>query len=702
MNGTSSKESQRQSGESNRDQGYAYALIAVVILGVAALGITLRDSSDAPLEPPVAPTGAPQEPATGEASVGSPAPATRPSVIPADAPRVFSLTGRRDAKGKLWWNGIPKEMEKGTVEPTGASNIALKDYVGAESCKDCHPGNHASWSQHPHRWMNAMATDEIVMGDFSEGAFIEYLGGRATFYMESGRRRMKLERDDVVRIFDINRTIGSRFTQYYVGKLLEGPETQSHVLRQLEHVLPFGWWIDKKEWIPVVHVGEELPDGQRNDPFARPDEFYYDGRCSACHTTKPIGDWMMGVGGLDRFEKSSPHPVSFDVSAYLRENHAKNLPERLFAAPNSNQDFLRVMSAIERLPTVEHTANLGISCEACHHGSREHAENSTKDESRVLPSFFPESPHLRVGAGDRARAWGKTRENLNWTCVRCHSGERPYYAAGMATWNSTEYSDAMKGHCYELKPDGSGPQHILTCVDCHNPHEGIGPKWTHKPKDDDARCLDCHAQFKEESALTAHTHHSSGSAGSRCMNCHMPRINEGMQDMVRTHTIFNPTEPRMIEANHPNACNICHLEETIDWSIGHLRDWYGDEHVYDEKKIAESYPFRSGPVALGWLKNPHEPTRLVAIEALALAKADWALPSLLHMLNDPFLLNRQFTQRRVEEMLGIDLRDLGYRFYMTPAERAKPIAAIKAALLKPEIGRKKEASNGRSGSGKGE
>jgi len=350
MNGTSSKESQRQSGESNRDQGYAYALIAVVILGVAALGITLRDSSDAPLEPPVTPTGAPQEPATGGASVGSPAPATRLASIPADAPRVFSLTGRRDAKGKLWWNGIPKEMEKGAVEPTGASNIALKDYVGAESCKDCHPGNHASWSQHPHRWMNAMATDEIVMGDFSEGAFIEYLGGRATFYMDSGRRRMKLERDDVVRIFDINRTIGSRFTQYYVGKLLEGPETQSHVLRQLEHVLPFGWWIDKKEWIPVVHVGEELPDGQRNDPFARPDEFYYDGRCSACHTTKPIGDWMMGVGGLDRFEKSSPHPVSFDVSAYLRENHAKNLPERLFAAPNSNQDFLRVMSAIERLP----------------------------------------------------------------------------------------------------------------------------------------------------------------------------------------------------------------------------------------------------------------------------------------------------------------------------------------------------------------
>jgi len=684
----SDRNKQRTAGDGSKGSGnkaFPVGLVVVAVLGAVAFGVTRMgerdDGSGAVAVSPVAPAITPDSPPAAVAELAG------------DAPRVFSLTGGANAKGKLWWNGVPEAMRRHAVEPSESSNIARKDYAGAESCRECHPGNYESWSHHSHRWMNAMATDEIVMGDFSGEAFIDYLGGRASFYEENGRRRMKLERDEVVRVFDINRTIGSRFTQYYVGKLLEGPETQSHVLRQLEHVLPFGWWIDKQEWIPVVHVGEELPDGQRNDPFARPNEFYYDGRCSACHTTKPIGDWMMGIGGLQRFEKSSPHPVSFDVSAYLKENHGKNLPAALMKPPASSQDFLRVMSAIERLPAVEHAVNLGISCEACHHGAREHAETSTKEQGAALPSFFPESPHLLVEAGSAKEATGRTRENLNWTCVRCHSGERPYYAAGMATWNSTEFSDAVKGHCYQLKPDGSGPQRILTCVDCHNPHEGIGAKWKPEPKDDDARCLDCHAQFKQETVLTSHTHHPAGNEGSRCMNCHMPKINEGMQDMVRTHTIFNPTEPRMIEANQPNACNICHLDKPIDWTLGHLREWYGDQHVYDEEKIAAGYPFRDEAVGLGWLRNPHEPTRLVAIEALAVSKSEWALPFLLHMLDDPFLLNRQFTQRRVEEMLGVNLRDYGYRFYMTPEERAKPIGAIKTALAKagPEESRDSEA-----------
>ena len=43
------------------------------------------------------------------------------------------------------------------------------------------------------------------------------------------------------------------------------------------------------------------------------------------------------------------------------------------------------------------------------------------------------------------------------------------------------------------------------------------------------------------------------------MNCHMPRINEGLQEVVRTHTIFSPTNSAMIESNQMNACNQCHV-----------------------------------------------------------------------------------------------------------------------------------------------
>src|SRR5438128_2432708 len=110
------------------------------------------------------------------------------------------------------------------------------------------------------------------------------------------------------------------------------------------------------------------------------------------------------------------------------------------------------------------------------------------------------------------------------------------------------------------------------------------------------------------------------------MNCHMPRINEGLQDVVRTHTIFSPTEPRMIEANQPNACNLCHLKENIDWTLNYLKRWYPTKAgPYSEAKLTANYPNRKGPVGLGWLKSPHEPTRLVATETLAKANARWAL-----------------------------------------------------------------------------
>ena len=84
------------------------------------------------------------------------------------------------------------------------------------------------------------------------------------------------------------------------------------------------------------------------------------------------------------------------------------------------------------------------------------------------------------------------------------------------------------------------------------------------------------------------------------------------------------------------------------------------------------------------MKSTNEAVRLVAAEALVKAKADWALPDLLEMLNDPYLINRQFTQRRLEEWFGINLRDAGYRFYQLPEERREPLARVRAALLKEQ------------------
>jgi hypothetical protein len=156
----------------------------------------------------------------------------------------------------------------------------------------------------------------------------------------------------------------------------------------------------------------------------------------------------------------------------------------------------------------------------------------------------------------------------------------------------------------------------------------------------------------------------------------MPRINEGLQDVVRTHMIYSPTRADMLEANHPNACNLCHTNRPIDWTLRYFKEWYGK--TYDEGRIAAHYPDRGRPVALGWLASGNESVRLVAADALTRVRDFRALPQLLDALDDPYLLNRQFTARGLEEMLGLRLADFGYRFYLSQAERRQPLADLRA------------------------
>ena len=65
---------------------------------------------------------------------------------------------------------------------------------------------------------------------------------------------------------------------------------------------------------------------------------------------------------------------------------------------------------------------------------------------------------------------------------------------------------------------------------------------------------------------------------------------------------------------------------------------------------------------------------------MAKANARWALPELIEALDDPYLINRRFTEIRLEEMLGTNLRTLGYHFYQLKSERELPMQTIRAAL----------------------
>jgi nitrate/TMAO reductase-like tetraheme cytochrome c subunit len=607
-----------------------------------------------------------------------PAPSPEPTTESSQprAKRRPSTPGRAQEFGRftLWWDGIPEEVydTNSRVETGADTNITRADYTGPEACQKCHEKNYDSWSHHPHRWMNALADESTVKGDFSADAGIDYLGGKATFTRDGDKYRMELVRGDVRREFEVTQTIGSRFTQYYVGRLLAGPEPPDHPRYTEDHVLPFGYWLDRHEWIPVVHVHDR--DGVSRDyyPFdARlgppwndwgtycdmaPD--LYRSQCNFCHTTFPVGDMMV----RDQQKVGLYVPVNLHLSMpdYVEKATPHLWDSKREPSDLSDAEFGAILRQYRTFEAPQKAVTLGVSCEACHLGCATHAADKS-----VKPSFFPRSPDLAIHTNDGQLDFGRTHANVNWACGRCHVGDRPEFAAGMSTWNSVEYSDAMKGSCYSR----------LTCIECHNPHEGIGHKWSRTAAEDDASCLKCHDKFQASEARLAHTHHPLDSEGSRCMNCHMPRLNEGLQDVVRTHMIFSPTQHQMIEANEPNACNLCHTEKPIDWTIDHLKEWYGAS--FNELRLARSYPDRKAPTGTGWLKSKKEFVRLVGADALTRTDSEWAMPELLDMLDDSFRTNRQFTGIGVERMLDINLSDFGYRFYMTPEERRAPLEKLR-------------------------
>ncbi|MEM7478919.1 MAG: hypothetical protein AAF483_28385, partial [Planctomycetota bacterium] len=475
----------------------------------------------------------------------------------------------RSGRLTIAWDSIsPKALK--LVSTKGKSNIAPSDYVGPSKCEACHQKNHQNWSEHPHRWMNALANEESVIGDFSGKKTISYRGGVGTFYRKGDDYRMKYEKEGLLREYRITQTIGSRFYQYYVGVGLQGPEAESHSYYYRDFVLPFGYWIDREEWVPIVHITEELDENHRwetAEQLTVPENFaaeiesseeasgsrgvsvrdaelglVYASSCNYCHTTFSFGDMMVRLPKV--LGESLTEDAFLELSEYVAESHPSQYDGSAPPEDFGDEQLGQMTESFIKFDARDKAVSLGVSCEACHLGCREHVEKPKE----VKPSFSPQHPNFHTA---KELETSGVAANVNAACARCHVGNRPKFAAGMATWNSTEYSDAMQGSCYSE----------LTCVHCHDPHKATGKVWAKTPEQDDASCIHCHSQYKAPEFRASHTHHQPGSSGDRCMNCHMPKINEGMQDVVRTHAIFSPTHAGMIEENQPNACNLCHLDK---------------------------------------------------------------------------------------------------------------------------------------------
>jgi predicted CXXCH cytochrome family protein len=231
-------------------------------------------------------------------------------------------------------------------------------------------------------------------------------------------------------------------------------------------------------------------------------------------------------------------------------------------------------------------AEWNVGCEKCHGPGSEHVEHATR--GNILNPARMEY----VAAND--------------TCIQCHSQGRPLtnptegnyydwpvgYHVGLNLrdyWQLEEhklgeqtFTHFADGTAHKNRMQGNDfAQSVMyrrgvTCFDCHDVHGTDNYAQLRKPVD--KICLDCHEPGSRNGPRTAtleeHTHHQSGSPGSQCVACHMPKIEVTIPGVfVSAHT-FDFITPAMTDKYKiPNSCTTCHTDKTTAWATDALRKW---------------------------------------------------------------------------------------------------------------------------------
>ncbi|HKO51855.1 MAG TPA: cytochrome c3 family protein, partial [Polyangiaceae bacterium] len=300
----------------------------------------------------------------------------------------------------------------------------------------------------------------------------------------------------------------------------------------------------------------------------------------------------------------------------------------------------------------QHLTELGIGCEACHGGAREHVQNP----GAVRPTLALRSDFLRVTTATGAEP--SHAQDVNRACAKCHTvlfSRYPYtwegrtrrHDPGGSTINSGEARDFLLGGCSQQ----------LNCVHCHDPHgeDAKSSLLALEAPPGDALCASCHRDLQGAAALRAHTHHAPDSAGSRCLNCHMPKKNLGLgYELTRYHRIGSPTDRERVEGDRPLECALCHTDKSVDQLASTMeRLWH---KRYDRAALRRLYGQDLRVNALeATLRygKPHEQGTAVAIAGRD-RRRDW-LPLVVLQLANEYPLIRYFAHRAVERITAAPL-----------------------------------------------
>ncbi len=476
-----------------------------------------------------------------------------------------------------------------------------QDYVGASACRACHPDRYASWRRTYHSTMTQLPDGTTVRGRF-DGAPVTLFGATATPFERAGRFffRLPAAGGEGPREAEVALCVGSRRYQQYFERVDGADGT---VYRRL----PLLWHIGEARWLHISGVFLE-PDDDGDGAWSR-GQAVWNMNCVFCHNTgiapglKPIGD-----GGDKRFDT--------------------------------------------------HVADVGIACESCHGPGRDHVARYASPVARYRTELARADVSaagaravvdpLRVGQAESAALCGQCHAqrlpdpmDKLWTFldtgptfrpggllaghVRPLSRDTPvpppgdpdmfrqrFWSDGTPRLTAYEYVGLTQSPCFR------GGQ--FSCTSCHAMHAGNAAGQLAPDRLGDRACTQCHAAIARD--VGAHTHHAPASSGSRCVECHMPRVVYGVLEIHPSHRVEVPDVARDVEGGRPDACTLCHIDRDAGWAADRMRDFWGARYRRPTAR-PDGAPL-DAPEAL---VSAHAGDPLLrAVYVTALGRADGAVP----------------------------------------------------------------------------
>jgi tetratricopeptide (TPR) repeat protein len=402
------------------------------------------------------------------------------------------------------------------TRPVSTNQENGQEFVGRDSCRDCHKGIYSKWQNSDHDKAMDEATDKTVLGDFNQTVYTDpHNQVTSTFYRRDRKYYVETEGPDGdLGEFEITHTFGVYPLQQYLVPFPDG---------RLQ-CLNVAWDVEKKSWYRLPPYEVKGPTDWLH--WTKGGQGW-NGMCAECHSTRLVKGY--------NHETDSYQTNWFEIDVGCEACHG----------PGSKH-----VSWAEQ-PTFARTeiANYGLAVQT---------ENLSPEKQIAICA---PCHARRFQLGDNRHEEGQLLDKM----VPSLLDEGLYHPDGQVLEEVYVYGSFTQSKMY---------MHGVRCSDCHDSHS-LQP---HKEKNE--LCLQCHrGEVYDNASHHFHkkVHEGKPSDGALCVKCHMPgQLYMGI-DYRPDHSIRIPRPDLSLELGTPNSCSTsdCHGDKPLKWVVDNYAKWYG-------------------------------------------------------------------------------------------------------------------------------